>query len=116
MKRVVLMMGVALMATSCQKWHDTLKQVKRGQIVKVHQDMGKGVVGPFRVDSLAKGPGDLEDSNWYWITSNNGVDVQEEGYYMENCDQCSFTWAGPSKFLPNPWTNGDTVMPRTKGN
>lgn len=104
-----------ILLSSCRK-NDETQTVHRGQIVTIKQDMGKAVHQPFRIDSLARGPGDLDDSNWYWVTSENGVDVMEEGYYIYDCNRCNFDWVGESKWLPNPWTNGDSLLPRAKGN
>lgn len=99
-----------LLFNSCKK-DDQLRHIKRGQLVTLDQSMGKAVHGPYRVDSLYRSPGDLDGSNWYYITSNNGVYIKECGCDMYNCNDCTFTWIGPSKFIPNP-PDGDSLWPR----
>lgn len=110
MKKFILVIGL-LSLVGCKTGDDEVKPLKRGQIVKVDQSMGKAVHGPYRVDSLYRSPGDLDGSNWYYITSNNGVYIKECGCDMYNCDKCDYTWVGPSKFIPNP-PDGDSLWPR----
>lgn len=102
-----------LACISCKK-NDSKIIVQRGQIVTVDagNSAGKAIHGPYRVDSIYQAATIYEDSNWYYLTSNNGVEIKQEGYYMHNCNSCTYTWVGTSQWVPNAYTNGDTLNPR----
>jgi hypothetical protein len=80
------------------------------EIIQTSQSMGNAVTGPFRIDSLA----DASDGR-YWVTSNNGVDVDMETYWCEPTGK-NYSWVGPSKYVPDAYTNGNTINPRTTDN
>jgi hypothetical protein len=109
MKKLMLVLLLISIITACKKENFQHTSLKRGTIVDEIQSIPL-VNGPFRVDSISRISNTIDDANWYWITSNNGVDLEVNGYYMTKCNNCNYTWVGPSKYVPgNPLIlrNGD---------
>ena len=101
-----------LLLVNCRKENDARKMEHNGQIVKVDQQIGPMIQGPYRIDSLSKISYVNTDMNFYWVTSNNGVALEMPGDDMVDCSTCAYTWTGPSAYTPN----GNTLVPRATQN